>query len=159
TRFLSPFDHLEPVWYYVPILLGGLLPASLMVIAVVRYLVSGDPEIAERRCPALGFMLLAGGWCVLFFSLSGCNLPTYVLPAFPLLTLAVGYFLVTSRWSASRWLRPAAGIAFFVLLAAHHVIIPWYAWYRSPGGRLAELTRYCADSQVPVICFPRACDS
>jgi 4-amino-4-deoxy-L-arabinose transferase-like glycosyltransferase len=159
TRFLAPFDHLEPIWYYLPILLGGLLPATVLAMPFARHLLSGDPAVAGRRCPALGFVLLAGGWCVLFFSLSGCKLPTYVLPAIPFLCLAVGYFIGTSPWQGSRLLGATAATAFVLLLVMHHVIVPWYAWYRSPGGRLAELERYCADRAVPVICYPRACDS
>ncbi len=98
VRFLSPFDHLEPVWFYGPILLWGLLPATLLLWPFLRFLASGDA--AQYRCPALGFTLLAGGWGVLFFSLSGCKLPTYVLPAFPPLALALGRFLTVTRWGA-----------------------------------------------------------
>ena len=43
--------------------------------------------------------MLAGGWCVLFFSLSGCKLPTYILPALPLLALVVGAYVAASRTS------------------------------------------------------------
>jgi 4-amino-4-deoxy-L-arabinose transferase-like glycosyltransferase len=159
ARFLTPFDHLEPVWYYAPILLAGLLPATLLVIPCLRYLLSGDAKVAGRRCPELGFVVLAGGWCVLFFSLSGCKLPTYVLPAYPFLALALGYFVSTSGRRQLRWFKPLAGAAFLVLVVGHNVVVPWYAWYRSPGGRQEELSRYCGNPAVPVICFPRACDS
>src|SRR5262249_11461057 len=77
VRFLAPFDHLQPVWYYVPLVALGLLPATLLVVPFARYLGTGDPTAAATRTPALGFALLAGGWCLLFFSLSGCKLPTY----------------------------------------------------------------------------------
>jgi 4-amino-4-deoxy-L-arabinose transferase-like glycosyltransferase len=159
VRFLAPFDHLEPFWYYLPILLVGLLPATLWVIPLLKYLFSGNPAVAGRRCPELGFMLLAGGWCVLFFSLSGCKLPTYVLPAFPLLTLVVGYFLATTPWEKSRRLKVGTSLAYVLLALAHHVAIPWYAWYRSPMGNPAAVNQYCADRNTHVICFPRTCDS
>jgi 4-amino-4-deoxy-L-arabinose transferase-like glycosyltransferase len=159
ARFLSPFNHLEPVWFYGPVLLAGLLPATLLLIPFLRYLFSGRADIAKRRCPELGFALLACGWCVLFFSLSGCKLPTYVLPAYPFLTLALGYFLSTSGGQPARWFKPVAGAAFLLLLFGHHILVPWYALYRSPGGRVEELSRYCGDRSVAVICFPRPCDS
>ena len=41
----------------------------------------------------LGFLLLAAVWTIGFFSLSSCKLPTYVLPAFPLLCLLLGSML------------------------------------------------------------------
>src|SRR5262249_42886611 len=90
VRFLLPFAHRQPVWFYVPILLAGFLPATLLMIPWLRFLLTGRDEARQRRSPELGFMLLAGGWCVLFFSLSDCKLPTYILPAYPFLALAFG---------------------------------------------------------------------
>lgn len=158
-RFLQPFDHLQPVWYYVPVVLGGLLPATLLGIPFLRFLLSGDPNVARRRCGALGFMLLAGGWCVLFFSLSGSKLPTYVLPAFPPLALAAGSYLVSSGWRRSRWPAAVAGTTFVLLLVAHHALVPWYAWYRSPWCRPEEVRPFFADPGTPVVCYPRNVDS
>jgi 4-amino-4-deoxy-L-arabinose transferase-like glycosyltransferase len=159
VRFLTPFDHLEPVWYYGPVVLAGLLPATLWAVPFGRFLLSGDEATARLRCPELGFVLLGGGWGVLFFTLSGCKLPTYVLPAFPLLALAAGYFLSVTSWGLSAWPRRVAAVAFVLLCAGHHLVVPWYAWYRSPMGQTAVVARYCGDRDMPVICYPRNCDS
>jgi 4-amino-4-deoxy-L-arabinose transferase-like glycosyltransferase len=159
VRFLTPFDHLEPVWYYVPVVLAGLLPATLWAVPFGRFLLSGDEATARLRCPELGFALLGGGWGVLFFTLSGCKLPTYVLPAFPLLALAVGYFLAVTPWRLSVWPPRVAAAAFAVLCVGHHLVVPWWAWYRSPLGHAAVVARYCGDRHLPIICYPRNCDS
>jgi hypothetical protein len=159
VRFLAPFDHLRPIWFYAPILLAGLLPATLFAVPLVRFLFSADPARSARRCPELGFVLLAGGWCVLFFSLSGCKLPTYILPAFPSLALAMGYYLTLSGWVHSLALKAVVQLSFAVLFVGHNVLLPWYAGYRAPSAHLAELQRYCGDMQVPVVCYPRNCDS
>ena len=156
-RFLTPFDHQEPLWYYGPILFLGLLPASLLALGLLRFLFSGDPRQAGRRCPEWGFTLLAGGWCVLFFSASGCKLPTYVLPAFPPLALALGYYLTHSAWAASRWTRVAGALALGGLAVLHYGFIPWYADFHSPMSRADEVRRYCAGTLV--VCYPRPCDS
>jgi 4-amino-4-deoxy-L-arabinose transferase-like glycosyltransferase len=158
-RFLAPFDHLEPIWFYVPILLGGLLPGSLLLVGLVRFLLSGKEEVARRRCPEFGFYLLAGGWCLLFFTLSGSKLPTYILPAFPPLALALGYHLSGSDLARTRWPAAVAGVSFGLLVAGHFVVMPWYARYRSPVARFEELAQYCGDPAQPVICFPRNCES
>jgi 4-amino-4-deoxy-L-arabinose transferase-like glycosyltransferase len=158
-RFLSPFDHLEPIWYYIPVFLGGMLPGTLLLVKFVHFLLSGASETAERRCPELGFFLLAGGWCLLFFTASGSKLPTYILPAFPPLALALGYCLSVSRLAGARRLLAAVGVSFSILLVAHFILVPWYANYRSPVARYDELARYCENHEVPVICFPRSCDS
>jgi len=159
VRFLAPFDHLRPIWFYGPVLLFGLLPATLFTVPLVRFLFSADPAVSARRCPELGFVLLAGGWCVLFFSLSGCKLPTYILPAFPFLALTLGYYLIESAWAHSRWLKGLLQLSFAILFAAHNLILPWYAGYRAASARLAELKHYCGDKQTPVVCYPRNCDS
>lgn len=159
VRFLAPFDHPRGVWFYVPVLLFGMLPGSLLFVSLLRFLLSGRPGVAERRSPELGFLLLAGGWCVLFFTLSGCKLPTYILPAFPPLALALGYLIVHGGWQQSRWPAAAAAAAFLLMLAGHHLLLPWYAAYRSPLRRREVLARHCADPAASVVCYPRPCNA
>jgi 4-amino-4-deoxy-L-arabinose transferase-like glycosyltransferase len=156
-RFLTPFDHQEPVWYYGPIVLASLLPASLLIVAFLRFLFSADPVVTARRSPELGFMLLSGCWCVAFFSLSGSKLPTYVLPSFPPLALALGYFIACSRWATSAWTRAMGTAAGAVLIGLHYVGMPWFADFHSPMSRAEEVARHCANT--PVVCYPRGCDS
>ncbi len=158
-RFLTPFAHERGVWFYGPVLLLGLLPGTLLLVPFLRFLVSSDDATARRRPAEFGFLLLAGGWCVLFFTLSSCKLPTYILPAFPPLALALGWFLTQSRWDRSRWPSVTAGAAFVLLAGFHHVVVPWYAACRSPMNRPEEVRRLCADPAMPLACYPRDCDS
>ncbi len=104
-RFAQPFDHIRPVWFYLPILLGGLLPVSLLGVGLSRFLLSGQSDDVRRRSPELGYLLLAAGSCVVFFSIAGCKLPTYVLPAFAPLCLAAGCGIAAKRWYRRRALR------------------------------------------------------
>jgi hypothetical protein len=158
-RFLVPFDHLEPIWYYGPILLGGLLPGTLLLWSFARWLLTGDAAAVERRSPELGLCLLAGGWCVFFFSLSGSKLPTYILPAFPPLALALGYFWAQDP-TRGRGFRTALIVWGALLVLANAVALPWYARMRSPmGAPAAELRAACADPAVSICCYPRSCDS
>jgi hypothetical protein len=159
VRFVDPFDHLRPIWFYAPVLFAGLLPGSLMVISLLRFLLSGKAEDAERRSPELGFACLAGGWCVLFFSLSGCKLPTYIMPAFPPLCLMLGSYLVGSAWWQTRWPRWIGVAAIACVCLGHNLLLPWYAGYRAPQARIAELKEFCSDPQTPIVCYPRNCDS
>lgn len=159
VRFLQPFDHERPVWFYAPLLLLGLLPGTLLLPAFVRFCLAGNEEVARQRCPVLGFLLLAAGWCLLFFSLSGCKLPTYILPAFPPLALAIGCFLARTRWGHSRWTWGVAWSWWGLMLVAHLVLLPWYARVKSPMNEPERMRNYCADPSTPVICFPRNVDS
>ncbi|HEX3150242.1 MAG TPA: glycosyltransferase family 39 protein [Gemmataceae bacterium] len=158
-RFVQPFDHLQPVWFYAPILLGGLLPGTILLYALARHLGSGDPERIAMRTPALGFWLLAGVWCVFFFSLSGSKLPTYVLPAFPCLCLAVGDFVARTRWSNLWVTRTGVGTMAAALAVGFYVAIPWYAERRSPMGNPDVAARLMAARGETMYCFPRNVDS
>jgi 4-amino-4-deoxy-L-arabinose transferase-like glycosyltransferase len=158
-RFVQPFDHPQPLWYYAPLVLAGLLPGTLLLWAFARHLSAADPDSAQKRSPALGFWLLAGVWCVAFFSCSGCKLPTYILPAFPCLTLALGDFIARSKWNRSAWSMAGVAAMACTLVFVHYWAIPWYAEQRSPVADRDLIARYCGDRDATVVCFPRNVDS
>lgn len=158
-RFLAPEIHVRGVWFYPPVLVLLLLPGSLLVVPFLRSLLNGDEAAAAQRSPEMGFHLLAGGWCVLFFTLSSCKLPTYVLPALPFLALVLARVLPATRWQAARLPAGLATASFLALLFVHYLALPWYAWYRSPMNRPDEVLRLCADRDTTVVCYPRNCDS
>jgi len=93
VRFVAPFDHQEPFWFHLPLLLLGMLPWTLLLPGLVRFLARRSARAAARRPPALGFCLLAFLWGAAFFSASGCKRATYILPALPPLALALGCYL------------------------------------------------------------------
>ena len=158
-RFAQPFDHVRPVWFYLPVMLAGMLPVALLTPALVRFALSGRRALTRRRSPELGYLLLAGGWCVLFFSLSGCKLPTYVLPAFGPVCLAAGCVVVARRWHQSRVLPALFAGCGLLLAIGHYALVPWYAWQHSPLNGPGELLEQCRDKNTPVVCFSRSVDS
>ena len=158
-RFARPFDHLEPIWYYVPIFVGGFLPGVLLAVPYFRSLLSGGAEEAENRSAAGGFWLLSGLWCLFFFSLSGSKLPTYILPAFPPLCLALGEFVARSRWDKLLATRGIVATFAAILAFVNFVGLPWYAEERSPMGRPEMVRQYLDDPTVTVVTYPRNVDS
>jgi dolichol-phosphate mannosyltransferase len=92
-RYLAPLDHEEPFWFYLPSLFLGMLPWTLLLPALVRFLFRRSAAAARQRPAELGVFLLASLWCVLFYSAGGCKRPGYILPAIPPLALALGCFL------------------------------------------------------------------
>lgn len=87
VRFFDAFHHQQPWWFYAPVLALGMFPCSLLFPALAARVFRRS---AARRDPAFGFIVLSAAWIVLLFSLSSCKLPTYVLPALPLICLACG---------------------------------------------------------------------
>src|SRR5262249_57138914 len=103
-------------------------------VSFARHLMSGDPDCSATRTPALGFWLLAGLWCIGFFSLSGCKLPGYVLPAFPCLCLALGDFIARTKWCDLWATRATVGTIAALLVLGFYFVVPSYTERRSPSG-------------------------
>ena len=86
-RFLTPeFQHIQPFWYYLPVLLVAFLPWTG---AMVWTAVVGGVRLAKSTflSPHTGLFLSWSMFVVLFFTLSKSKLPGYVLPAVPSLAL------------------------------------------------------------------------
>ncbi|MCI0685560.1 MAG: glycosyltransferase [Gemmataceae bacterium] len=155
-RYVAPLDHAEPVWYFIPALVLGMLPWSLLLIPFVGYLIKRSASAGRRRPAALGFFLLSFLWIVAFFSLSGCKRTGYILPAFPFLALALGTFAASTmgrrRWAAllparshpawPRWAHRVTLGAFIVAMlvtgaAAVRELIDWRSALAADLGLLA----------------------
>ncbi|MDE2091095.1 MAG: glycosyltransferase family 39 protein [Gammaproteobacteria bacterium] len=100
-RFLTPVAHRYGAWwYFIPILLLGLLPWwSQFIRAVLR-----PWRQTDAVAPVAGFdhTLFLWIWCGLvfvFFSFSDSKLASYILPIVPALALLVGRELAERRRS------------------------------------------------------------
>ncbi|MBW8073341.1 MAG: phospholipid carrier-dependent glycosyltransferase [Ferrovum sp.] len=77
-------QRVEPVWYFIPILLVGLWPWTLEALRA-----TGNALLHNhgRHFSPTRFLAIYALFIVVFFSLSGSKLPDYILPAFPALVL------------------------------------------------------------------------
>jgi 4-amino-4-deoxy-L-arabinose transferase-like glycosyltransferase len=93
ARFLTPDEHQQPLWFFVPIVGAGMLPWSVFLLAP-RALGRFCMRVATRRTSAATlFCVLWASVVFAFFSLSGSKLATYILPMFcPLALLAARFF-------------------------------------------------------------------
>ena len=181
-RYLDPVDHEEPWWFFLPGLVLGTLPWSLLLIPLAGRLFltsplhrSGErrgvsptwnahtspstsglrPDARQEKGSETFFCLLALGWCVVFFSLSGCKRVGYILPALPLLALCLGH--EWRVWLAKRpvpWTVSAA-VVFVVLLAG---VLLWLPGYHRRFALRGQVRRHV---QTPheVFCYPKRWDS
>jgi len=112
-RLLEP-EHARPVWYYVPVLFGLLLPWSPLIPGAVLH--AGDRLRRDRGSPgdpARPAAIVLLGWVaavLLPVSLAATRLPTYVVPALPALALLVGDYLAGPRAGLAprAWARTTA---------------------------------------------------
>jgi 4-amino-4-deoxy-L-arabinose transferase-like glycosyltransferase len=116
-----------PPWYFVPFLIFGALPWSVVVLA------GGTARPRDRATPQPTLYLLL--WILipfLFFSLSQSKRPQYILPLMPAIAL-----LASHVWCESaRGRRWAGGVmmAFGVALVA----APWFVRLRPEYGEAAR---------------------
>jgi 4-amino-4-deoxy-L-arabinose transferase-like glycosyltransferase len=112
-RYLTPeFHHRQPIWFFVPIILAGLLPwtALLASAALDGLLIWREKSYGN----SLGFF--AACWAIFplfFFSFSQSKLPGYILPAFPPLALLMARSFVKAAERAplfAHWIGITTGI-------------------------------------------------
>jgi len=81
ARYLDPREHHQPVWLYVPILVGGMLPWTLYAAYAPGPLWQALRRLLTLRVSAGTLYLVV--WSVVifgFFTASGSKLGTYILP-------------------------------------------------------------------------------
>ena len=94
-RFLTPeFQHIQPFWYYGPILCVGLFPWIGMTFSAV--LNGFRQKLGMKLTSAFIFILTSSAFPVIFFSVSKSKLPGYILPAIPAFALLTAYALVSA---------------------------------------------------------------
>jgi 4-amino-4-deoxy-L-arabinose transferase-like glycosyltransferase len=79
--FDSTYSHSQPIYYYVPIILAGMLPWTLMI-----------PLLPWRQLvcnPARRFCLIAACTTLVVFSLASAKLVPYILPALPPIAVVI----------------------------------------------------------------------
>ena len=116
TRFLTTVhQRVEPWWYFLPLLLLGVLP---WVAPLTRAI---GPAWREAPAPASGFrprkfLLIYAVVMLLFFSASGSKLAPYILPMFPALAALAGAHAAEPAPLAAQAARIGAGL--IVVVAA-----------------------------------------
>jgi 4-amino-4-deoxy-L-arabinose transferase-like glycosyltransferase len=114
--------HPRPFYYYVPVLMAGMLPWSFFLpLALIRRL---GMKFKTWDNGAL-FVLIWCGVIFLFFSAASSKLSTYILPAFPALSLLMGDLWCHILTSPTPRIHRTLAV-FFAILA---VVLPAGAVY------------------------------
>ncbi len=90
-RFLTKVHHrYEPMWYFIPILMIGMLP---WLGSLLPGLKAGFSRNVSQRFQPQRFLLVWAVLVFLFFSVSDSKLASYILPIFPALAALVALHL------------------------------------------------------------------
>lgn len=100
-----------PPWYFLPYLIGGALPWSIVAVASWREW--------RTRNPLVVFVLLWILVPLLFFSISQSKRPQYILPLMPPIAVLIGW-----SWQALRFRTAAIAAALLGILLLVAVNVP-----------------------------------
>ena len=97
SRFFTPeLQHVQPFWFYLPVLLAGLFPWIPLAGLLFRRKTYDDVRISS--------LVLWLIYALVFFSLAKNKLPGYVLPLLPPLAIVLAAGLEKIGSEASWWL-------------------------------------------------------
>ncbi len=127
-RYLTPeFQHMQPFWFYIPILLIAFLPWTLVLLwSALIGLFRRDRNF--EFSPMTNLLLSWAIFCLVFFSISRSKLPGYILPAIPGLglLLARSYVVLSAqkqrslRWLLSTWAMLTLAVALLLIGMGRH---------------------------------------
>lgn len=117
ARFLTTVhQRVEPWWYFLPLLLLGVLPWIVPLARAVgpawREAPAADTGFKPRK-----FLLVFAAVTLLFFSVSGSKLAPYILPMFPILGALAGAQAGAPERLAAQAARIGAGLVVLVAVA------------------------------------------
>lgn len=106
------FNNVFPFWFYVPILLVGLLPWSLFTPAALVQTLKKAWDKSDSEQSSSLFVLLWFGLILAFFSIPASKIVGYILPVVPPLALITGAHI------DRRWNNPKGTIRYAYVVAA-----------------------------------------
>lgn len=152
TRYVDPFDHAEPIWFYLPQAALACLPWALFVIpAVVRRLrTGGEPLPGVVKLAAV-----AAVWALVFFSAAGSKRAVYLVPMLPLVATAFGGLIAWGWESASVTARRASGWGFGLTAAAVAAgVLVWLPAYSEQFSVSGVMNRVrAAEPTTALLCY------
>jgi 4-amino-4-deoxy-L-arabinose transferase-like glycosyltransferase len=135
------YQHRQPFWYYLAVILIGLMPWTVIAIrALVAAVSDSTAEWKVRLNPKryLGhsragdafpeFLVLWALFPIVFFTFSKSKLPGYILPSIPPITILTGDYLNRIRRNGlPNWLlwshaAACAIVTFVIVLAPQHMV-------------------------------------
>ncbi|MFT4178487.1 MAG: glycosyltransferase family 39 protein [Thermomonas sp.] len=126
-RYLDPWMHVQPWWYYVQVVFTLWLPGALLLPWLLPAWWRRLRRLDPRHVLLLGWALLV----LIFFSVSPGKREVYIFPALPALCLAAAPLLpglLRMRGVRSTLLAYLVAIASTAMLAALVALAGWSDW-------------------------------
>jgi 4-amino-4-deoxy-L-arabinose transferase-like glycosyltransferase len=124
------YNGRRPLWFYAPIILGGLAPWSSLMACWVPSLISvlrGSRRFTDVEWRLILWALVP----VVFYTMSVGQQPRYILPVLPPLAILVARTLLTRIAAADAENRRAVGVAIAITTSAVAFLILAYLMHRA----------------------------
>ncbi|MDN0081809.1 glycosyltransferase family 39 protein [Crenobacter sp. SG2305] len=133
-------------YYFVPILIVGLLPWTTLLPALCNVGLRREPRLTFQP---LRLLLIWSIFVFVFFSISKSKLPSYILPMFPALALLMArYFVEVNAERLKRHLL--LPMAFWLILLA---AVPFVGRFASPDSPIEVLTPFAHAIALAALLF------
>ncbi len=149
--FTTEFQHVQPFWFYIPVLMAAFAPWTLLPI-FAGYFGASKLRQGGSLLPATTLLCCWSLFCVLFFSVSKSKLPGYILPAIPAIGVLLGCSLTGLTPPFTKSFRRLLGL-FAVGLAATAILIFVYPGQTHTPPTTAGAARVVA---LSLLCFALA---
>jgi 4-amino-4-deoxy-L-arabinose transferase-like glycosyltransferase len=115
-RYLtSEFQHIQPFWFYIPVLMLAVFPWTLYLIPAAKKFLDEYDKLSSASSLEL-LLLFWSVFPVVFFSISKSKLPGYILPTMPTMGLLLARPLAAWPHSSDkpkRWPAVFLGASLF----------------------------------------------
>lgn len=142
SRFLTKgdFNNKTAMWFYVPIVLAGILPWSVFIIQAtwqkLKAIASNRQQHASELFLVLWFFLI-----FIFFSIPKSKTVGYILPIFPAIALLIGTYL-DRMWNETKKRGIKIGLISYCVLSALLTVGFILAPFIQPEAIKPELVKY-----------------
>lgn len=124
-RMVGAVNHQQPFWFYIPVVLGGLFPWSLLIIttaiealikkkntlkSAAQAAFNQRTQLTDRQA-FLFFMAIWAVFVLALFTAIKTKLPTYILPGIPPLAVLIGVLVARLSDSGKQLLQVATVVA------------------------------------------------
>ncbi|CAN5234547.1 glycosyltransferase family 39 protein [soil metagenome] len=95
-RMVGVVNHVNPFWWYIPVVIGGFFPWSLCAVGAGPFLLKFFKKRGNLMTARQQLVFFSICWALigfLFFSAIPTKLQTYVVPIFPALAIVTGAYM------------------------------------------------------------------
>ena len=158
------FQHRQPFWYYIPVLILSLMPWAVYSLAALLSAARQTWQDLRKSIPGrvreieqIGdsfpeFLVIWALFPIIFFSFSQSKLPGYILPVIPPCAILTADYLHKKKTEAMRWGLVLGHALLTAILTTAVLLVPHWVLDRRAVPPAPALT-YASAVGVAVFCF------